>query len=143
MQFEGTGHDHSTDLLLWVSPRFPNPNRSNAQFQVNCGFQTSSPVVNDNVNFMVGHCSAPLSATDNTCAEWRIVPYNAGDINLGPVPGAPDPITGETAKNACTLVEYYSKGRTSTTTTIMDFDLSFGLTVYRDENANGIPDAHE
>lgn len=126
---------HQTDLILRFTPLIPNPENNKSRFQLNCGANTSEapdPLLGQTTTFMVAHCNQPKSSQDSTCAEWRIVPYYGGAIDLGPVADSP--------ANVCTLVGSVTQGRSTTITPLRDFDFRFGLTVYLDENRDAVPD---
>lgn len=127
-------HDHSSDLLLRFTPNISGSTKKKGRLNINCGARGGAPDpdLGGTTSFMVAHCNQSVSSSDNTCAEWRIIPYYKGAIDLGPI--------SEGADNICTVAETVQSGNSITITPVQDFDVRFGLTVYRDENADGSPD---
>ncbi len=86
MEFDSNTHDHSVDLLLRFTPIISGSSQKKGRFNVNCGARGApDPDLGGTTSFMIAHCNQAISSSDDTCAEWRIVPYYKGAINLGPV----------------------------------------------------------
>ena len=132
MKYQSNGHDHadgnSTDFVLrFYHGNMPNP-FGDGWFETNCELESKS--------LFIAHCSAQISSTDDTCAEWRIVPFDEpfvpGSVDLGAVQ--------DSTNNSCLLTHQESYRRSFIVRALREYSLRFGLTVNRDENGDGVAD---